>query len=54
MKLEHRIPDRSILPATESVPAGARSVTVKGSSTPTDPAYAAAAQATLRGVDEER
>ena len=54
VKLEHRIPGRSILPATESVPAGARSVTVKGSSTPTDPAYAAAAQAALRGVDEER
>ena len=53
VKLEHRLPGRSILPATEQVPAGARSVTVKGSSTPTDAAYAAAAQAALKGVDEE-
>ncbi len=53
VKLEHRLPGRSILPATEQVPAGARSVTVKGTSTPTDAAYAAAAQAALRGVDED-
>jgi saccharopine dehydrogenase-like NADP-dependent oxidoreductase len=53
VKLEHRLPGRSILPATEQVPPGARSVTVKGTSTPTDAAYSAAATAALRGVDEE-
>ena len=52
VKLEHRIPGRSILPATELVPAGAKSVTVKGTSTPTDAAYSAAATAALRGADD--
>jgi saccharopine dehydrogenase (NAD+, L-lysine-forming) len=54
VKLEHRIPGRSILPATEQPPVVAKSVTVKGTSTPTDAAYAAAAQAALKGGDEER
>ena len=52
VKLEHRIPGRSILPATELVPAGAKSVTVKGTSTPTDAAYSAAATAALHGADD--
>ena len=47
VKLEHRLPGRSILPATEQPPVGAKSVTVKGSSTPTDSAYSAAATAAL-------
>ena len=55
VKLEHRIPGRSILPATEQPPAIAKSVTVKGTSTPTDAAYSAAATAALRTpVDEEQ
>jgi saccharopine dehydrogenase (NAD+, L-lysine-forming) len=55
VKLEHRIPGRSILPATELPPAIAKSVTVKGTSTPTDAAYSAAATAALRTpVDEEQ
>jgi saccharopine dehydrogenase-like NADP-dependent oxidoreductase len=47
VKLEHRLPGRSILPATEQPPVGAKSVTVKGSSSPTDTAYSAAATAAL-------
>jgi len=47
VKLEHRLPGRSILPATEQPPVGAKSVTVKGSSSPTDSAYSAAATAAL-------
>ena len=47
VKLEHRLPGRSILPATAQPPVGAQSVTVKGSSSPTDTAYSAAATAAL-------
>jgi saccharopine dehydrogenase-like NADP-dependent oxidoreductase len=47
VKLEHRLPGRSILPATEQPPVGAKSVTVKGSSSPADTAYSAAATAAL-------
>ena len=53
VKLEHRLPGRSILPATESVPTGAKSVTVKGTSTPTDSAYSAAATAALHSPFDE-
>lgn len=47
VKLEHRLPGRSILPPTAQPPTGAQSVTVKGSSSPTDVAYSAAATAAL-------
>lgn len=54
VKLEHRLPGRSILPATEQPPVGAQSVTVKGTSTPTDSAYSAAATAALHSPLEDQ
>ena len=53
VKLEHRLPGRSILPATVQPPTGAQSVTVKGSSNPTDVAYSAAATAALSAPGAE-
>ena len=53
VKLEHRLPGRSILPATNQPPAAAQSVTVKGSSSPTDVAYSAAATAALSAPGTE-
>jgi saccharopine dehydrogenase-like NADP-dependent oxidoreductase len=53
VKLEHRLPGRSILPATAQPPTGAQSVTVKGSSSPTDVAYSAAATAALSAPGAE-
>jgi len=53
VKLEHRLPGRSILPPTAQPPTGAQSVTVKGSSSPTDVAYSAAATAALSAPGAE-